>query len=303
MILNFIVSGIILTTPILLAASGDLYCEKSGVLNLGIEALMILGAYVSYHIAYFSGNVYYGLIMAIAIGAAAGALQGLFTVTLKCDQVIYGVAANILALGITSTLFRTYFGVGNGYPMSTGLPAIKVPLLSSIPYVGEIFSRLTILFYIGIVFLILTIIIFYFTSAGLKIRASGDNPHAADTLGINVPLTRYVCLIISGVFGALGGASLTIGDLHFFQDGMTAGRGYIALAAVIFGRYHPGGVMMAALLFGMVDAFQLRMQIAGEIPYQLFLALPYFITIMALYVVGAGKAPKYHSKPFIRGER
>lgn len=305
--ISLINSGIILALPILLAGLGDIYSEKSGILNLGIEASILLGAYASYHVAFYSGNVYMGLMAAVIVGLLTGVLQALFTVTLRCNQVVYGVAVNILALGVSSTLFRSFFQIGLANRSCTGLPKITFPLLSRIPHVGIIFSTQTILFYVAILFIIITVIIFRYTTVGLKIKASGENPHAADALGVNVFLTRYICVIISGIFGALGGACLTLGDMHIFQEGMSAGRGYIALAAVIFSRYKPSWVFFAALLFGLVDAAQLRLQVVAQsginLPYQLFLTLPYVVTILALFIIGQAVAPRFHSVPFIRGER
>ena len=299
---NFIISGLLLSTPLLLAAIGDLYAEKSGVLNLGIEASMIMGAYFAYHFAFLSGSAYTGLAAAVFIGLVMGSINALFLVTLKVSQVVYGVAINILGLGFTSTLFRLFFEVGEGYQSSPGLPKIVVPGISSIPFVGPIISNQTILSYIAIVFLIITIIVFRSTTVGLKIRATGENPHAADSLGVSVSLVRWSGLLISGVFSALGGAALTIGVLHYFQDGMTAGRGYVALAAIIFGRYTPLGLFFGALLFGMANAFQLKMQVVGlDVPYQLFLTIPYVVTILALFIVGPSTAPRFTGIPFSRG--
>lgn len=299
---NFIISGLLLTTPLLLAAIGDLYAEKSGVLNLGIEATMIMGAYFAYHVAIISGSAYIGLIAGIIVGLLMGSLNALFLVTLKCSQVVYGVAINILGLGFTSTLFRIFFKVGEGYQSSPGLPKIIIPGISKIPFIGPIISNQTILSYIAVVFLIVTIIVFKYTTLGLKIRAVGENPHAADSLGVSVSGTRYAGLLISGVFSALGGAALTIGILHYFQDGMTAGRGYVALAAIIFGRYTPLGLLFGALLFGMANAFQLKMQVIGlALPYQLFLTIPYLVTILALFIVGPSTAPRNSGIPFFRG--
>ena len=304
MLSNYLISSCIMATPILLTAMGDLYSEKSGVLNMGLEAGVLLGAYASYHFSYFSGNVYLGLLMAILIGLAAGLLQALLTVTLRCNQVVYGVGANIFALGITGTLYRVFFGTDNAYAVCPGLPKLSIPLLNKLPAIGELFSGLTLLFYIAIVFVVLSSLIFRYTTAGLKIRAAGENPHAADSLGVNVFRIRYGCVMLSNAFAALGGAALTVGDLCFFQDGMSAGRGYLALAAVIFGRYKPSGVLIAALLFGMVDALQMRLQLMSwGIPYQVFVAMPYIVTLVALYVMGASTAPLYNAKPFVRGER
>lgn len=302
---SMIISGLLLSIPLLLAAIGNLYAEKSGVLNLGIEATMITGAYFAYHYAYFNNDVYAGLLAAIISGVFMGLLNAVFLVTLKCSQVVYGVSINILALGLTSTLFRLFFDVESGYQKSPGLPKIEIPGVSAVPLIGNIISNQTIMSYIGVVFLLITIVIFRYTSFGLKVKAVGENPFAADSLGVSVVKIRYICLLISGIFSALGGATLTIGVLNYFQDGMTAGRGYVALAAIIFGRFSPVGVLIGTLLFGMANAFQLRMQVIGlNIPYQLFLTVPYLVTIIALFIVGPSTAPRYSGKPFDRsGDR
>jgi general nucleoside transport system permease protein len=299
---NFLISGLLLSTPLLLAALGDLYAEKSGVLNLGIEASMIMGAFFAYHFAYLTGSAYVGLFAAIIVGLLMGLLNALFLVTLRCSQVVYGVAINILGLGFTSTLFRLFFDVSKGYQRSPGLPNIVIPGISSIPFIGPIVSNQNIFSYIAVGFLVVTGIVFKHTTVGLKIRAVGENPHAADSLGVSVVKTRYAGLLVSGVFSAMGGAALTIGVLQYFQDGMTAGRGYVALAAIIFGRYTPAGLLFGALLFGMANAFQLRMQVVGlDIPYHIFLTLPYVVTILALFIMGASTAPRHSGTPFVRG--
>lgn len=300
---NFLISGLLLTVPLLLAAIGDLYAEKSGVMNLGIEASMIIGAYFSYHFAFLSGNAYVGLLAALMAGLIMGLIHGLFLVTLRCPQVVYGVGINIFGLGFTSTLFRLFFDVSAGYQKSPGLPKIVIPWINNIPFIGPIVSNQTILSYIALGFLIITILVFKYTTWGMNIKAVGENPHAADSLGIRVVKTRYISLLISGAFSALGGAALTIGVLNYFQDNMTAGRGYVALAAIIFGRYTPLGLLIGTLLFGMANAFQLRMQVVGlNVPYHLFLTIPYVVTILAMFIMGPSTAPRQLGKPFIRGK-
>lgn len=297
----FIVSGLMLTIPILIVAMGDLYAEKSGVLNMGIEATMLMGAYFSYHFAYFLDSAAMGIFAALGIGVVIALINGLFLVTLKVDQVVYGVGINMLAAGLTSTIFRKSFAIGSGYEKCPLLPKIQIEAISDIPYIGSIFSNQNILFYIAIALLIITIVVLKKTKAGLIIRAVGDNPHAADSLGVSVAKVRYICIMISTLFGVLGGAALTVGDLRFFQDGMTAGRGYIALATIIFGRFTPVGVLLGALLFGMADALQLKMQVLGlQIPYQLYIMIPYVVTLGALFIVGSSIAPKFQGKPFYR---
>ncbi|MEL7610694.1 MAG: ABC transporter permease [Bacillota bacterium] len=302
---GFVVAAIRMMTPILLAALGDLYAERTGVMNIGLESMMLIGAFVSFVAAWHTGNVYLAVLITIVCGVVLGLFHAFMTVSLRCNQVVTAVAENIFALGVTSVLNRFIFGAGSNLPECPVLPSLNIPGLSSLPVAGEIFFQHNILVYFSILAVILTSVIIFKTTFGLRLRAVGEHPQAADTLGIRVYVTRYICIVISGMMAALGGACLTIGGLGRYMDNMTAGRGFIALAAVIFGRYNPGGVLLAALLFGITDAFQLRMQASGiGLPHQLFLMLPYLITLIVLVVfMGPSTAPRSMGKPYVREER
>lgn len=303
--LDFLIASLRMTTPLLLAAIGDIYAERTGVLNIGLESMMLIGAFGSFILAYYSGNAYTGLLAAIILGLIMGLLHAFFTVTLRCDQVITAVGENILALGITSTLYRTIFGVVTKQPESPGLPQLSIPFLGKTPILGPLLFDHTLLTYIALLMVPITYVILYRTTWGLKIRAVGEHPRAADTVGINVYLIRYACIVISGILASLGGASLTVGGLRYFLDNMTAGRGFIAFAAVIFGRYNPIGAFIATLLFGITDAFQLRMQAMGiPIPHHIFLMLPYIVTLAALiFLAGPSFVPRAQGIPYVRDER
>ncbi|MGI9861467.1 ABC transporter permease [Moorella naiadis] len=302
---DFLIASLRMTTPLLLAAMGGIYSERTGVLNIALESMMLIGAFGSFVWGYYSGNPYLGLLAAIFLGLIMGLVHAFFTVTLRCDQVVTAVGENIFALGVTSTLYRTFFGVTTLQPESPGLPQLALPYLSQLPVLGPILFNHTILVYTGLLMVPLTYLVMFRTTWGLKIRSVGEHPRAADTLGINVYLVRYTCIIISGILASLGGASLTVGGLRYFQENMTAGRGFIAFAAIIFGRYNPVGTFIATLLFGVTDAFQLRMQAMGvPLPHHIFLMLPYIVTLLALiFLVGPSIVPRAQGIPYVRYER
>ncbi|MBE3593030.1 MAG: ABC transporter permease [Thermoanaerobacter sp.] len=300
--ISFLQAIVNMSTPLLLAAIGDIYSERAGVLNIGLEGMMLVGAFSSFVISYHFNNPYIALIITIIIGFGLGIFHAFFTVTLKADQVITALGENILALGLTSTLYRIIIGVTEIQPECQGLPVLYIPAINRMPVVGDIMSGSTILVYIAFLMPIITYVIFEYTSFGLSIKAVGENPKAADSMGINVNVIRYIAVIISGIFAALGGASLTIGGLKYFFDNMTAGRGFIAFAAVIFGRYTPLGVFMGTLLFGSSDAFQLRLQTLGiQLPYHIFTSIPYIVTLLAMiFSRQTSFSPKALGKAYVR---
>lgn len=303
--IDFLVASLRMTTPLLLAAMGDIFSERTGVLNIALESMMLIGAFGSFIFAYYFGNPYVGILAAVALGVLMGLNHAFFTVTLRCDQVVTAVGENIFALGVTSTLYRILLGATPIQPEAPGLPVLRIPWLSQIPGVGSLLFNQNILVYLALIMVPITYIILFHTTWGLKIRAVGEHPRAADTMGINVYLTRYICVVISGIMASLGGAALTVGGLRYFMDNMTAGRGFIAFSAVIFGRYNPWGTFIATALFGVTDAFQLRMQAMGfNVPYHIFLMLPYVVTLLVLVsVVGSTVAPRSQGMPYIREER
>jgi general nucleoside transport system permease protein len=294
-------AGVRLATPILLAALGEVFAERAGVLKISIEGEMLIGALGGFLGAYYSHNIWLGLLAGMASAALFSLIAAVMSVTLKVDQVITGITLNILALGLTSFIYRFILGRSMIPPSVKALEPVKIPLLSSIPLLGPILFHQNMLVYLTFFLLVpgCSLIIFR-TPFGLNMRAVGEYPLAADTVGIHVQGLRYVCVLIGGVFSGLGGAFMTLAQLNMFTENMTAGRGFIALAAVIFGKWHPAGAMLAALLFGTADALQLRLQGLGvNVPYQFLLMLPYLLTIVALVgVVKRTNAPAALAVPY-----
>lgn len=284
---GFLSASMRLAIPILLAALGGIYNERSGVLNIGMEGMMIVGSLVGFVAGYFTHNLWLGVLAAAFSGVLLGMILGFFVITLNANQVVAGIALNLLCVGVTSLLFRVIFGVGTESPRVDSFVAVPVPGLSQIPVIGPLFFQQSPLVYITYGLVIISFIIIYRTSWGLNIVSTGENPEAAETLGVNVTRTRYISLMISGSLCALGGVFLSLDSTGLFIDNMTAGRGYIALALLILGRRNPFGLLAAALMFGAADALQLRTQILNiGIPFQFMLMLPYILTmvVMVLFV-------------------
>jgi general nucleoside transport system permease protein len=282
---GFLSASMRLAIPILLAALGGVYNERSGVLNIGMEGMMIVGSLVGFVAAYFIHDLWFGVLAAAASGVLLGLILGFFVISLSANQVVAGISLNLLCMGVTSLLFRVVFGVGTAAPRVNPFAAVPIPFLGDIPVVGPLFFRQSPLGYITYALVILSFFVIYRTSWGLSIIATGENPEAAETLGVNVVRTRYAALMISGGLCALGGVFLSVDSTGLFIDNMTAGRGYIALALLILGRRHPFGLLAAALMFGAADAVQLRTQILNiRIPFQFMLMLPYILTMVVLAV-------------------
>jgi simple sugar transport system permease protein len=280
---GFLSASMRLAIPILLAALGGIYNERSGVTNIGMEGMMIVGSLVGFVTGYFTQNLWLGVLAAALSGALLGILLGFFVITLDANQVVAGIALNLLCVGVTSLLFRVIFGVGTDSPRVNGFETMPVPGLSQIPVIGPLFFQQSPLVYITYALVIISFIVIYHTSWGLNIIATGENPEAAETMGVHVIHTRYVSLMISGSMCALGGVFLSLDSTGLFIDNMTAGRGYIALALLILGRRNPFGLLAAALMFGAADALQLRTQILNiGIPFQFMVMLPYVLTMVVL---------------------
>lgn len=287
----FVLACFRMTIPVLLVALGDLYCERSGVVNIAVEGMMLSGAFFGFLVTYYTQNQALGLLATVVGGFVLGIAHAFLTVTLGCNQIVSALGINIFAQGITTTLNKTYLGVTTS--------TVGIEVFPNIIFEQNIFT------FIAIGFLLITCIIFSKTNWGVSIKAVGINPKAADTVGISVYKTRYVAVIISGIFAALGGAAMTMGNLGFFQENMTAGRGFIAFAAVVFGRYNPMGTVLACFVFGVADAVQLRLQLIGlNIPYQVFLMLPYLVTILLLVAMQKKSfVPKAQGVAYDRTER
>ncbi len=289
-------------TPILLAAIGETFSERAGVLNLGIEGIMFLGAFVGFYTADVSGSLWVGLLAAIMSGILLGLLMAFFTVTLGVNQHVSGLGITLLASGLALYAFRLNYG-GSATPPSIP-PFEQLTLLENIPVLGTILNQYM-LTYIGFLLVVpISWWVMYRTSFGLKIRAVGENPEAADAAGINVFRIRYIAIAAGGGLMAMGGAFLSLSQLGAFTHGIIAGRGWVAIALVIFGNWNPSKVMLGSLIFGGTYALQLRLQAMGlqlPIPYETFLALPYIVTIIALVIAGRQASyPAALLKPYRR---
>lgn len=293
-------ASIRLTVPILFAALGGMYSELSGVNNIGLEGIMLVGAFTGVVGSYYTGSYWIGALFSLICGVLIAGIFAYATVKIKINQIVSGVALNLLAVGLTSFFFRALFGITTVPITVNNFKAFEIPLLSSIPIIGEVFFKQTILVYIAFIFVPISAFILYRTSWGLNIRTVGEHPMAADTVGIPVDKVRTICVLLSGALGGLGGCFLSLGQFNMFVDNMVSGRGFIAVAAVIFGKWSPKGVLIASLLFGFADALQIRVQMTGlNIPYQFLLMFPYLLTIIAVTgIVGKTSAPRALGRPY-----
>ncbi len=292
-----------LAAPLLLTALGALFSERSGVVNIALEGIMTIGAFFALVVTYATHNPWLGVIAAIAAGIVVSALHAVVSIKFKANQVVSGVAINILAAGLTAFLLNVFYGHGGQSP-SIDL-AWQLPrwfgFLKGIPVIGPIIGGHTPGVYIAFAMVPITWFILYKTPLGLRIRAVGEHPRAADTLGVNVYKIRYFGVIMSGVLGGFAGSIFTIGEGAAFLEGMIAGRGFIALAAMIFGNWLPVRTMLACLLFGFTSALQLVIQVMGitTIAPQILTTLPYILTILALAgFVGRSVGPAASGKAY-----
>lgn len=298
-----------LTTPLLFAAIGGLFSERSGVINIALEGKMLLGALIGFMIAYSTGNPWLGLVGAMLAGAILALLFAYVTITLGADQIVTAVAINLIVTGFTGVVFRQMKAANSGSLSAPTFPTWNIPFLSDLPFIGPLLFNHLPLVYLAFLLVPLTSFVFYRTTWGLSVRAVGEHPRAADTLGVNVLLVRYLCVIWSGMMAAAGGAVLSIGFNSTFIEGMTAGRGFIAFSAIVFGNWTPLGALLASLLFGFADAFQLRIQSGilaplgiPEIPYQFPVMLPYVVTLIALFFTVKMHWPAAAAIPYKREE-
>ena len=299
-IVGLLAAAIRMSTSISLAAIGEIYAEKSGVINLGCEGMMLMGALSSAIFSQYTGNNIIGILFAGIIGGLFGLLMALLSVRFGTNQLVNGISISILGFGLSSFLFRAYLGETSG--IVGKLDVIPIPILSEIPIIGQVLFRHHAMVYMTFIALILSGLILFRTTLGLNIRAVGENPRAADSLGINVYLTRYLCLTFAGAMAGIGGAALVLGDLGSFGYGVTAGRGWIAVALVILSNWNPYRLLGATLIFTSVDALQLRLQNIGTgIPPQFLLMLPYILVIVLLTVIARkARAPASLGKPYTR---
>ena len=297
-------SGVRMAVPLMYAGLGEMVAEKSGVLNIGMEGVMLCGAFFSFAAAYFTGSLVVGLLAGMLAGMLISLLHALLCVKGKQNQTVSGLAINMIGLGITSYLYKL---MCNAFPrMQVNiLPQMDFPILCKIPVIGPAFFQQDFLAYAAYILLLVAFVFYRYTRVGLNMAAIGEKPMAADAAGIHVERFQWIACAVNGLLGGAGGAYMIIAQLGAFSDNMTAGRGYIALAVVILGRYCPQGVFLAALLFGVANGAQIRLQALGvNVPMQLLAMLPYVITLIALLITsGRSREPESLAKPYIRGGR
>lgn len=287
-----------MATPIVFASLGGIFSERVGIINVGLEGMMLTGAFSGVAVTFFTGNPWLGVLAAILAGGLLGLLHALLTVKFIGNQIVSGTGINIFALGFTAYMSQILWGSRGASETVQGLNAVSIPLLKDIPIIGEIIGTHTPLVYLMLIIMVLCYIVLFKTPFGLRIRAVGENPVASDTAGIDVFRIKYLCVTVSGMLAGLGGAFLSLGHLSLFAWGMTGGRGFIALAAMIFGKWMPFGAFGASLLFGFADALQMRLQALGLLPPQIILTIPYIVTIAVLAGVVGRATPPSDYKPY-----
>lgn len=305
-------AGIRLATPVLLAVLGEIITQRSGVMNLGLEGVMIVGGWAgfatTYHLEQSTGlaelSAWIGLGAGIAAGLLMGLLMAVLSITWRTDQVVAGITLVLLGQSLTTYLYRADPALAQA--RVTGMALRPIPGLSQIPVVGDILFNHSPVVYLSVALVFLCGFLLFRTSWGLQIRAVGENPAAVATSGLDVTRLRYLCTLIGSGMAGLGGAVLTVVQLNLFIEGVTAGRGWIAIAIVFFSRWNPGLALGGALLFGVADALQFRIQALGseEIPYEFLLMLPYVLTLIVLLFGNArDQTPAALGIPYIKGKR
>jgi simple sugar transport system permease protein len=288
-------------TPLLFGALGGIVSERSGVVNIGIEGMMLTGCYFGIYGADIGGSWVIGLVVAMVAGGVLALVHAVFSITLRADQIVGGVAINLLALGITGYLYVEHYGEQGTPDDVSRVPDVTLPLIKDIPFVGDAIGKTNLMTWLAILLVIVLAVFLFRTPQGLRLRSVGEHPRAAETVGLSVIRTRYLAVIASGVFAALGGAYLSIGFLGSFNQNLTAGRGYIALAVVICGRWRPGGALAFACLFGFSSAIAQRLPTFSDSGAVLFQALPYVLTIIVVAgVIGRSRPPAAIGQPYTR---
>jgi len=288
-------------TPLIFASLGGLFSERSGVINIAIEGMLLTGAFFAVLGADLTGTWYLGVLIGMAAGGLLALIHAIFSVSLRADQIVSGTALNFLAFGITTYLYLNRYGAEGTPTDLPQVPDVHLPLIEDIGFIGDIFGQLNLLIWMGLALVLVTWVVVFRTPSGLRLRSAGENPLAAETAGLSVVRTRYLAVITSGVLAGAGGAYLSIGFVHSFSQNMTIGKGFIALAALIFGRWRPGGALMAALLFGFSTALAQRLPVFSPSAATLFQALPYVLTLIAVAgLVGRSIPPAAIGRPLER---
>lgn len=298
-LIGILTSGIRLATPYLYAAIGETFGQRSGMLNLGVDGIMLMGAFFGFYVVFLTDNYWLGLLFAIIVGAIMGLATAFINVTLQAQQGISGIGVFLFGLGMSDLLFQKLV---NNVETVSGFPNAPIPLLSKIPVIGEIFFNQNVLVYGAYLLVPLAWFILNKTTLGLKINSVGENPAAADTLGVSVSGIRYLTVTLGGLLAGIAGASLSIALLGVFQQNLTNGMGFIAIALVYFGGWRPLGVLAGSLIFSMVNSLQIWVQVIGiPIPSDVAVMLPYILTILVLVLSsGRFRQPSALTKPYER---
>lgn len=287
-------------TPLTLTALGGVFSERSGVVNIGLEGIMLFGAFFGMLGSYLTHNPWFGLFLGMFVGGLIATIHAFVSIELRANQVVSGVAINLLASAGTAMMLQKFFHTTGQSDAVAKIPDWQIPVLKDIPFLGDALGNLNPLVYLALVLVIVSSIILFKTKLGLRIRAVGENPEAAATVGVSIRKIRYFSVITSGLLGGLGGVYLSLGALDMFKENMSAGRGFIAMAAMITGKWNPSGAFLACLLFGFAESLEGQFQILGlDVPKQFLHMLPYLLTIFLIIgVVGRSTPPAADGVPY-----
>lgn len=309
-IIALLASTLRLATPLIFAGLGGVFSEKSGVVNIGLEGMMIIGAFFGVYGTYITHKPVLGIVFAIVAGAVVALIHAFLSITMKADQVVSGTAINLFCTALASFLITRLFSV-NGVKLGGQTNIVNTlsynppAFLTKIPYIGKLVEGINWFVILAIILVAVSHFVINKTPLGLRIRSVGEHPKAADTLGISVYGIRYLCVILSGAFAGLGGAALSVGIAGIYREGMVAGRGFIALAAMIFGNWKPVGTLLATLIFAFGESLQGFAQgFSFKLPTEVYYSIPYLLTMLALAgFVGKTTPPKEDGVPYEKGER
>ena len=303
---NLLLASVRMATPLIFLALAELYSQRAGLVHIGLEGLASIGSLVGFLVSLITGNPFLGVLAGAAAGILVNMIYAYATITLCAEQIVYGMAINIFAPALASFIYRVYFGAGSELVQVSLMETLASRMdITANGFIAKLFLDQTPMVYIAYLLVVFTVIYFNRTKSGLNYKAVGEYPKAAATLGIDVIGIKYTASVICGALAGIGGAYLTTCYTTTYVDGNIAGRGFIALAAVIFGRWNAGGVLIACLFFGFCDALQIRLQVGSyNIPYQFFQMIPYIATVVVLAAIGMKKAgPKSCGKPYRKEER
>ena len=302
---NLLLATVRMAVPLIFIALAELYSERAGMVNIGLEGLASIGSLVGFVMCFMTGSAWVGILCGALAGILVNMIYAYATVTLCANQTVYGMAINIFAPALASFINRVYFGAGGQLNQIKLMDTVNIPVLKDIPFVGKLLFSQTPMVYLAFALVIFTSIYFNRTKSGLNYKSVGEHPKAAATLGIPVIRIKYISCLICGALAGIGGAYLTTCYSNTYVEGNIAGRGFIGLAAVIFGRWNAVGVMLACLFFGFCDALQIRLQVMSfGLPYQFFQMIPYVATIIVLSLLGGKKSgPAAKGQPYRSEER